>query len=147
LTASIFAGANRSFVARESDIFYRLKEGAAETNKRPPLAPLPGRLLAHLRRRRARKAIAQWVVEWEGESVKVAFARALREAGITKHITPHTMRDTAATRLMQNGAAKWDAAGYLGMSEKTLTEVCGHHHPDYLKDPADRITRKRPGRR
>lgn len=34
---------------------------------------------------------------------------------------------------MQNGAPMWEAADFLGMSEKTLRETYGHHHPDFLK--------------
>src|ERR1700719_3097040 len=48
--------------------------------------------------------------------------------------TPHTLRHTAATWLMQNGVDPWQAAGFLAMSVKTLLEVYGHHHPEYLKD-------------
>ena len=32
---------------------------------------------------------------------------------------------------MQVGVSTWEAAGFLGMSEKTLRDVYGHHHPDY----------------
>ena len=34
---------------------------------------------------------------------------------------------------MQIGVSTWDAAGFLGMSEKTLRDVYGHHHPDFLQ--------------
>jgi hypothetical protein len=33
----------------------------------------------------------------------------------------------------------WDAAGFLGMSEKTLRETYGHHHPDFLRGAAQAI--------
>jgi hypothetical protein len=57
------------------------------------------------------------------------------------NVTPHTLRHTAATWLMQNGAPMWDAAGFLGMSEKTLREVYGHHHPEHLRSAATAISR------
>ena len=50
MTASPYRGEGRSYVDLESSIFYRLAEGARETNKRQPPVPLPPRLLAHLRR-------------------------------------------------------------------------------------------------
>jgi hypothetical protein len=50
---------------------------------------------------------------------------------------------TAATWLMQNGAPMWDAAGFLGMSEKTLRDVYGHHHPEHLRLAAAAIARPR----
>ena len=82
-TASIHAGANRSFVDLESGIFYRLAEGKGETNKRQPPARLPRRLLAHLRRWKEKASIAQYVVEWEGlpvQSIKYGLKRAIEIA-------------------------------------------------------------------
>jgi hypothetical protein len=40
---------------------------------------------------------------------------------------------TAATWLIQIGVNTWNAAGFLGMSEKMLRDVYSHHHPDYLQ--------------
>jgi hypothetical protein len=34
----------------------------------------------------------------------------------------------------------WEAAGFLGMSEKTLRDTYGHHHPDHLQGAADAIS-------
>lgn len=45
---------------------------------------------------------------------------------------------------MQIGVSTWDAAGFLGMSEKTLRDVYGHHHPDYLQAAAEAIGTKKP---
>jgi Phage integrase family len=55
-------------------------------------------------------------------------------------VTPHTLRHTAATWLMQRGVPIWQAAGFLGMSAEMLERTYGHHHPDYLKGAADAIT-------
>jgi hypothetical protein len=38
----------------------------------------------------------------------------------------------------------WQAAGFLGMSEKTLRDTYGHHHPDYLHDAAKAIGSRPP---
>jgi integrase len=145
-SASIYAGANRSFIDLESGLFYRLAEGAEETNKRQPPVRLPKRLLAHIRRWKEKKIIAQYVVEWDGrpvKSIKVGWKRAVALSGIGKPISPHTLRHTAATWLMQQGVDKWEAAGFLGMSEQMVDRVYGHHHPDFQSRAADRITRKR----
>ncbi len=145
-TASIQAGSNRSFIDLDSGIFYRLAEGKEETNKRQPPVPLPDRLLAHIRRWRDRGVIASHVVEWHGEpvqSVKVGWASAVRLAGLNhKRVTPHTLRHTAATWLMINGTNIWDAENFLGMSEQMVRERFGHHHPEYMRDAANRITQK-----
>jgi integrase len=107
--------------------------------------PIPPRLLAHLRRWKARKLIAHQFVEFNGggvASVKTAFARAVTLADLGPGASPHTLRHTAATWLMQNGTDPWQAAGYLGMSVETLLRVYGHHHPDYLQDAVKKMTAK-----
>jgi hypothetical protein len=51
-------------------------------------------------------------------------------------VTPHTLRHTAATWLMQASVDKWEAAGFLGMSVEMIDRVYGHHHPDHLRRAA-----------
>jgi hypothetical protein len=43
---------------------------------------------------------------------------------------------------MQAGVPHWQAAGFLAMSEKTLRDVYGHYHPDYLREAAEAISRR-----
>ena len=86
-------------------------------------------------------------VEFNGqpvESVKTAFKRAVSLSKLEGKISPHTLRHTAATWLMLIGVSTWDAAGFLGMSEKTLRDVYGHHHADYLQGAAKAIGTKKP---
>ena len=73
--------------------------------------------------------------------IKAGFAAACRRAGI-EEATPHTLRHTAATWLMQSGVKMWQAAGFLAMTEKMLIEVYGHHHPDHMREAAEAIGRK-----
>ncbi|MEH2591946.1 integrase [Bradyrhizobium sp. AZCC 1721] len=114
-----------------------------------PTVPLPDRLLVHMRRWYDKKIIANYFVEWQGagvKSVKNGFARAVEVAKLDLsdgNVTPHTLRHTAATWLMQLGTAPWEAAGYLGMSVKVLIDTYGHHHPDYMKEASGAITRKK----
>ena len=70
--------------------------------------------------------------------------RLRHRKGSAGKISPHTLRHTAATWLMQIGVSTWEAAGSLGMSEKTLRDVYGHHHPDYLHRAANAIGTKKP---
>jgi integrase len=144
-TASPIPAIGCSFVDLDRGIFYRLAAGRRQTNKRQPPAPLPPRLLAHMRRWHDRKIIAAHFVEWRGagvSSVKTAFKTAVRIAALTGKVSPHTLRHTAATWLMQNGGDPWQSAGYLGMSVETLLRVYGHHHPDHLQDAVKKITAK-----
>src|SRR5262245_56314204 len=94
-------------------------------------------------RRWVRLGIAtNYFVEWHGKpvkSVKTALNTAVRLAGLSTtagNVTPHTLRHTAATWLMQAGVPVWTAAGYLGMSVEVLLNTYGHHHPDHLRDAA-----------
>ena len=49
-SASPYRDEGRSYVDLEHGIFYRLAQGRIATKKRQPPAPLPDRLLAHMRR-------------------------------------------------------------------------------------------------
>lgn len=143
----------------ERGVFYRKPAGERETNKRRPPVPIPPRLLPFLRRwkaeadrelaaaRRERREPAggRYVVEWNGrpvERVSKSFRGAVKAAKL-RGVSPHTLRHTAATWLMQAGVDIWEASGFLGMTEETLREHYGHHHPDHLRRAALAIGRKR----
>jgi integrase len=113
--------------------------GLRRTNKRRPHIPIATRLLPHLRRARERGTDLGYVIHRDGRRVgdiKKGFAAACRRAGL-ENVSPHTLRHTAATWLMQAGVPIWQAAGFLGMTPETLERVYGHHHPDYLKSAAE----------
>jgi integrase len=127
----------------DAGVFYRRAYGVRETKKRRPPVRLPDRLLAHMRRW---KRLGQaYVVEWNGKpvvtGVEKAFARVCADAGLGD-VTPHTLRHTAATWLMQRGTDAWEASDYLGMTMETLERVYAHHHPDYQRQAANNIVRK-----
>jgi integrase len=132
------------YIDVERGIFYRRPAGAAETKKRRPPVPLPARLLAHVRRwQRLRQ---RFCVEWNGAAVHdvdKAFRRNAHDCGM-KDVTPHTLRHTAATWLMQGSADIWQSAKFLGMTVEQLERTYGHHHPDHLKGARDTLGR-RPG--
>ena len=58
-------------------------------------------------------------------------------------VSPHVLRHTCATWLMQAGVPMWEAAGFLSMTRETLERVYGHHHPDHLREAADALSRPR----
>lgn len=136
------------FIDYERGVFYRRGEGERETKKRRPPVRLPERLLAHMRRWRRLKLSRRFVIEYDGKPVGdiwATFHRAAIEAGLSG-VSPHTLRHTAATWLMQNGADKYEAAGFLGMTMATLEARYAHHHPDHLRGAAEAITRRGPAR-
>jgi integrase len=151
--AAPYQHAGRAHVDLEAGTFYRLAIGRRATKKRQPTAPVPLRLLAHMRRWVERGIAAEHFVEWHGaavKSVKTAFNSAVRLAGLGTNalgkVTPHTLRHTAATWLMQAGVDMWEAAGFLGMSVAVLEKTYGHHHPSHMQNAARGIgygTRRR----
>ena len=146
--ASFEPGPDRSWIDLDKGVFHRLRQGRKETKKKQTPARLPDRLLNHLRRWKAKGISKEAVIEWNGraiESVKYGFNRAVANAHLGKRVTPHTLRHTAATWLMDEGHKVWQAAGYLGMSPQVLEAVYAKHHPDYqiemvgaFKSPAAR---------
>jgi len=140
--ASPIKSGGRSYVDLERGMFYRLAQGSRATKKRQPPVPLPPRLLAHMRRWVEKKIAKHHFVEWGDkpvQSVTVGFRSAVRRAGLDGKVTPHTLRHTAATWLMQAGVPMWEASGFLGMTQETLQNVYGHHHPDHLQGAATAI--------
>jgi integrase len=118
--------------------------GRKRTNKRRGIVPIPPRLLPHLRRASRRGTDLGYVLHINGErirDIRKGFARACERAGL-EGVTPHTLRHTCATWLMQAGTDLWQAAGFLSMSMETLTRVYGHHHPDYQRQAAENIGRR-----
>lgn len=144
-------GEGRGWVDLERGVFYRRAEGMAETKKRQPPIRLPERLLAHMRRWHAVSPLKEAVVEFNGRqvgSIRKAFGKVVESAGLDSgEITPHVLRHTCATWMMQNGADIWEAAGYLGMTVEMLESVYGHHHPDFQENAAAAATAKKPLRR
>jgi integrase len=146
-SASPYRDEGHSFVDLDQGIYYRLAIGRRETKKRQPPAPIPPRLLVHMRRWVRRKIVSSHFVEWNGapvKSVKTGFRHAVKLAGLWGKVTPHTLRHTAATWLMQRGVPIWQAAGYLGMSATMIERTYGHHHPGYMRGAAIAITTKQP---
>jgi integrase len=114
-------------------IDYR-RPGAAETLKRRGVVKAHRKLLGHLRRAKINAGEMDFVIQWGGhrvKDIKKAFAAAVERSGINKRITPHTLKHTAATWLLQDGVSLWDAAQYLSTSMETLEKVYGHHCPSH----------------
>ena len=75
----------------------------------------------------------EYVIEWAGDKIariKHAFHDAAERAGL-KGVTPHVLRHTACSWMMQGGVDPYDVANFVGMDLKTLTDTYGHHHPEH----------------
>ncbi len=129
----------------DDGVIYR--RGRAERDKktkRRPISRLPDNLLAHARRWKAaderaaarNKAEAPNTVLHFGSKpirgrLRTSFESCVRDAGLPPEITPHWLRHTCATWLMEAGAEIWDAAGYAGMTVAVLERHYGHHRPSH----------------
>ena len=51
-------------------------------------------------------------------------------------MTPHTLRHTAVTWLMQRGVPAAEVAGFVGLSIEMVDRVYGHHSPDHMAKAA-----------
>jgi integrase len=117
----------------ERGILYRRGQGERETNKRRTPAPVPDNLAPHLRR--WRKLTDTGPCEYEGHLTlrqKTGFNRARELAKLGGDVTPHTLKHTCATWMLQAGVPLWEVAGYLGTSEAVIRSTYGHHAPDHL---------------
>ena len=147
--------AAQAWVDRDAGIIYRRGRNERDhRTKRRPLVTIPNRLDAHLERwqrlDQARQAeLVQAHLDAGGDpatapklttvlhhggapitgKIRTGFAGSVADAGLDPDITPHWLRHTCATWLMEKDAKPWEAAGFTGMSVKTLEDCYGHHRP------------------
>jgi integrase len=138
------ANADGGWVDLAAGVLYRKPAGAAESGKRRPPLPIPPRLLPHLRR--WRKLTARFLIEWQGGGIasqeRRAWARARDLAGLDRTITPHVLRHTCATWLLQRAVSVYDVAGVLGCSEQVIRQTYGHHAKDHLRAAVAAFSRR-----
>lgn len=111
--------------------------GRAQTRKRRKLVRINDTLVAALTAAHA-GSTSEYVIEWAGDrilQIKHGFRRSAARAGLAG-VTPHVLRHTAVTWMLQAGVSIWEAAGLAGMTTEMVERVYGHHHPDHQASAA-----------
>lgn len=122
----------------ERGILHRTPAGSVQAaKKRAPPVRLGNRILSHLRRWQ-RLGGPEYLCHYDGSAVTKLRRSWQAAAGRAKlaDVTPHTLRHTRATWLMQAGVDPWEAAGALGMTVDMIERVYGHHSPEFQKKAA-----------
>lgn len=121
-------------------VLYRVPRGVSQdAKKRAPPVRLGRRILAHLRRWHRLDNGTGFICNFEGRQISDphgSWAKVIKVAGL-EGVTRHTLRHTRATWMAQKGVPLFEAAGFLGMTVKTLDRVYAHHHPDWQERAAN----------
>ena len=113
---------------------------APVTKKRRPIVPISEPMALELLEMRS-TATTPWVLG-STASIRPAFDRITQLAGLATlpqrglrqagTLTPHVLRHSRATHLLEAGKPLWAVAALLGDSVQTVLKVYGHACPDFL---------------
>ncbi|WP_229175802.1 site-specific integrase [Bradyrhizobium ivorense] len=129
-------------------VMYRRGEGEADSNKRRVPAPIPDNLVPHLKRWKRITTVGP--VEYAGRLIlkeRKGWDRATELAGLDSSVTPHVLKHTCITWMLQNRVPIWEVAGFVGTSEKVIRDTYGHHSPDHLNAARTAFSGRSLGRR
>jgi site-specific recombinase XerD len=129
----------------------RVRRGKGKKDRYVPLSPIVLDLLrAHWRSEKPRGLLFPNAADPERPmndgTVQRYVQKTARRAGLTKRVTPHTLRHSYATHLMEQGTSSRVIQVLLGHSHVRTTESYMHVSPQTLRDassPIDRVLTSR----
>jgi len=89
-------------------------------------------------------------VEYAGRLIakeRKGWSRARELAGLSHDVTPHILKHTCITWMLQNGVPIRQVAGFVGTTEKVIETTYGHHSPDHLNEARTAFVGRNLGRR
>jgi integrase len=78
--------------------------------------------------------------------IRKSFLKVAKDAGV-KNVSPHTLKHTAITWLLQSGVTPWGVSGLTATSVATITKIYGHHAQSHLKQVVNTPSTPPPCRR
>lgn len=125
------ASLNGGHFDSDRGVIFRRGSAERDTSKRRPPVLLPIGLHRRMARwKRMDGEEISHVVHYRGTRVlkmKRAWTSVVKEAGLGKDVTPHTLRHTCASWLLWQGKTVWDVAGIIGADATTVQKIYGHH--------------------
>lgn len=108
------------------------KPGERRTKKRRPVVPIDQDLRPTLVRLLA--ASDNEYVLGSPQPLGREFRACVKAAGLSADVTPHVLRHSRATHLLQDGVSLWAVANLLGDRPETVAKVYGHHSTEYMAE-------------
>ena len=125
-------------------VMHRRGQGERETNKRRPPVGISDRLMPHLRR--WRRMTTQYAIEWAGRPIAGKIRRswdtARRLAGLGSEVTPHILKHTCATMMLEGGKTIWEVAAALGTSPDIINKHYASRTVSHTRKTFDVFSRR-----
>lgn len=136
--------AGTGYIDFDEGRIHRRGEDERQTRKRRDPCPIPVRLLPHLQR--WRRLTVMGPCEYAGEAIqrqKTGFEAARQRALLGDDVTPHTLKHTCITWMLQAGVSTWEVAGFTSTGENLIRRRYGHHCPGHMENARTAFGRRR----